>query len=280
MAWYLLFVASLPDVSKQDAPLEIVFQDPRDQKNLFVQAPPSENTLDKKPDKPARLKSDRTQRVELESFKKPILKDAIRASMESARGNGKKKSNNANKKNKNKRRKQVADQGDYFLKKGQVPLELPGFGSASSSPPIPAFVQQQMPDGVRLGSITALNTDQHRFYSFNQRLLTRFIPLWGRRVRAAVHKWLAKNGRPSISKNWVTNVEVIMDDKGQVIDVKPFRLSALWDVDEAAIQSFKDIDQVPNPPLEMIDENGYIHMQFQTQVIYVPQPGMRFQGGN
>jgi DNA primase catalytic subunit len=159
-------------------------------------------------------------------------------------------------------------------------LILPGFGSTSSRPLIPAYVQQRLPPGVRLGNVTALNTDQHRFYSFNQRLLSRFIPLWGDRVRSALYQWIKENNSPSVSKTWVTNVEVIMNEKGEVLDVQPFRLSGLWSIDEASINSFKDVRNVPNPPSEMVDENGYIHLQFQTEVLWIPQPGVRFTGDN
>ncbi len=134
-----------------------------------------------------------------------------------------------------------------------------------------------MPPGVRLGNVTSLNTDQHRFYSFNQRLLSRFIPHWGNMVSRALYQWLQENNFPPVSKAWVTQVEVIMNDKGEILDIQPFRLSGLWTIDQSTIKSFEAVKNVPNPPKEMIDENGYIHLQFQTEVLWVPQPGMRFQ---
>ncbi len=70
-----------------------------------------------------------------------------------------------------------------------------------------------------------------------------------------------------------------MDEKGEIIEVQPFRLSGFWSMDNATIESFKKVKNVPNPPEEMIDENGYIHLQFQTEVLWVPQPHLRFQGG-
>ena len=232
--------------------------------------------LDIKVKEPVKFKSDRTQRTDLESFRRPEIKAPIQASLNSRGNRGKAKKQEKRKK----KTETTAEDGLLKPTAKRKPLELPGFGSAASSPPIPAYVQQQLPPGVKLGNVTALNTDQHRFYSFNQRLLSRFVPLWGSRVRQAIYRWMSKNSPPSISKTWVTNVEVIMDEKGEVIDVQPMRLSSLWDIDQASIQSFKDIEKVPNPPAEMVDENGYIHMQFQTEVIWIPQPGVRFHGGN
>ena len=225
--------------------------------------------------KPVKFKSNQTQRTDIETYKKPEMQAPLKASFNSGGQQGKSKKKKSNKKKQN-----VVENGIYKKEDTREELLLPGFGSTASRPMIPAYVQQQMPDGVRLGNITALNTDQHRFYSFNQRLLSRFVPLWGSRVRSALYKWLKKNNPPSISKSWVTNVEVIMNEKGEVLDVQPFRLSGLWDIDQASIQSFKDVENVPNPPKEMIDENGYIHLQFQTEVLWIPQPGVKFQSNN
>ena len=78
----------------------------------------------------------------------------------------------------------------------------------------------------------------------------------------------------------MTQVEIILNKKGEILDVQPFRLSDLWEMDEAAIEGFKAVKNVPNPPEEMIDENGYIHLQYQMEVYYVPQPGVRFHSDN
>ncbi len=253
--------------------MEIVFNQPQKSPE-FVQTPPQQN----KPSKPAkdevRFKSNQTNRVDLETFQRPTKISELQAPLDAGgqQGQAKKQQKVAEKTN--------SDDGTYQKKESREVLHLPGFGSTSSRPLIPAYVQQRLPPGVRLGNITALNTDQHRFYSFNQRLLSRFVPLWGERVRSALYQWLSENNAPPISKTWVTNVEVIMNKKGEILDVQPFRLSGQWSIDEASINSFVDVKNVPNPPQEMVDENGYIHLQFQTEVLWVPQPGVRFHGGN
>ena len=260
-----------------DDSLEIVFTEEQ-KENVFVQSLPTPNQKQPQPKKEVRLKSDRTNRVDLETWKRPERQ----AEMQSSLRSGGKKGNNKKKKNKKESKQQskaVADKGDYQVE-DRKPLSLPGFSGGEGRPSIPTYVQERLPPGVRLGGITALNTDQHRFYSFNQRLLSRFVPIWGERVRRALYQWLKDNNAPAISKSWVTNVEVIMNKEGEILDVQPFRLSGLWSIDQASIESFQGVKNVPNPPQEMIDENGYIHLQFQTEVLYVPRPGVRFHGGN
>lgn len=257
-------------VSIQDTPLEIVFQD-RSEEPLLIDTSKTKHTKQIKTKKEVKFKSNQTNRTELETWKRPEQQSNIQANLNAGGNNSKSKQTNTN--------SSSSTQTDIQGSQGRRPLPLPGFGGTNSQPLIPAYVQKQLPPGVRLGNITALNTDQHRFYSFNRRLLSRFIPLWGSRVRNALYKWIQENNSPAISQSWVTNVEVIMNDKGEIIEVQPFRLSGLWPIDNASIGSFKSIKNVPNPPKEMIDENGYIHLQFQTEVLWIPQPRVRYHGG-
>lgn len=229
-----------------------------------------------KPEKEVRFKSDRTQRVDLETFAQTRPSTMVSDSMATqAQQKIKKKGDNSGKTAVKKDKL-----SDYALSDNRQELILPGFGSPGSNPRVPEYIQQKLPPGVRLGNVTALNTDQHRFYSFNRRLVARFFPVWANTVSRALYNWIKENNASPISKTWVTNVEVIMNDKGEILDVQPMRLSGFWNIDEAAIDGFKQVKNVPNPPKEMIDENGYIHLQYQTEVIWVPQPGVRFTGGN
>ena len=257
-------------IPKQDKSLEIVFQDV--QKDVrFVKAPENQKPLDKKPEKEVKFKSNRTQRAKLEIWKRPEKNIPLQSSISFSGQKGNNQKTSIHKDNK-------INHDNLFVTEKRKPLKIPGFGN-SHRPPVPTFVQQRLPPGVRLGNITVLNTDQHRFYSFIQRLLSNFLPVWGLRVTKSLYKWIEENNAPVISKTWVTQVEVIMDEKGEILEVQPFRLSGLWSIDSATVESFKKIGSVPNPPKEMIDENGYIHLQFQTEVLWIPQPHLRFQGG-
>jgi len=262
-------------VSKQDETMEIIFNEPHN-KQIFVASQPTQKEPKEKPKKEVQFKSNQTQRTELETFKRPTKqKDFVTNVLLESGGNGGEENNELNNENDQK----TLAEGDYYAPDDRKPLKLPGYGSRDIRPTIPNYIQETLPPGVRLGNITSLNTDQHRYYSFNNRLLSRFVPLWGRQVRHALYQWLDENNSPGISKVWVTNVEIIMDASGEIIDVQPFRLSGLWSIDQASIDSFKKVRQVPNPPKELVDENGYIHLQFQTEVYWVPQPGVRYHGG-
>ena len=283
LAFLLSHLPEKKDILKENKPLEIVFQENR-RTPLLIQAPENQKSLNKKPKKEVRFKSNKTQRTNLETWKKPLKSSPMKSFMSSSgqRGNNQKdfhKNQNNPSRSFIPKKKQWSDnfRNQVSMNKNRKPLKLPGFGH-SGNPSIPNFVQQKLPPGVRLGNVTALNTDQHRFYSFNQRLLARFLPLWGSQVSRTIYQWIKKNNAPVISKSWITQVEVIMDRKGEILEVLPFRLSGFWSIDNATIDSFKKVNNVPNPPEEMIDENGYIHLQFQTEVLWIPQPNLRLQG--
>ncbi len=263
-------------VSKQDEEIEVFFRDEKKQ-NYFVDSKQLQDEPKEKPKKEVQFKSNQTQRTEIETWRRPERQSPIQANLNSGGGQGQNKDQKEDRPQE--QEKQLQD-SDFSTQAQRKPLDLPGFAGSNAPPMIPAFVQEQLPPGVRLGNVTALNTDQHRFYSFNQRLLARFIPLWGSKVRRSLYQWLKENNPPPISKTWVTNVEVIMDKNGEIIDVQPFRLSDSWAIDSASIDAFKGIKNVPNPPAEMVDENGYIHMQFQTEVLWIPQPGVRYHGSD
>ena len=262
-------------VSKQDETMEIVFNE-RSNEQIFVASEPTQEEPKQKPEKEVKFKSSQTQRTELETWKRPTQKQDFSTNILLENGG---QGGEEDKEPMSEQEQETFADGDYYTEDNRKPLKLPGYGSRDTRPTVPNYIQETLPPGVRLGNITSLNTDQHRYYSFNNRLLSRFVPLWGRQVRQALFQWLNENNSPGISKVWVTNVEIIMDASGEIIDVQPFRLSGLWPIDQAAIDSFKKVRQVPNPPKELVDENGYIHLQFQTEVYWVPQPGVRYHGG-
>jgi hypothetical protein len=254
--------------------MEIVFNDKKPE-NIFVSSSAKENQP--KPKKEVKFKSDRTNRTELETWKRPELNTNINANLSS--GGRKGREQKAKEEFEEQERERLNKDGDYYVADQRKPLYLPGFSGTQSQPQIPTYIQERLPPGAQLGNITSLNTDQNKYYSFNQRLIARLVPIWGNMVRNALYQWIEENNSPPISKSWVTNVEVIMDKNGEILEVQPMRLSGLWSIDQAAIESFKKVEKVPNPPKEMVDENGYIHIQFQTEVHWIPQPGIRYHGG-
>lgn len=122
-----------------------------------------------------------------------------------------------------------------------------------------------------LGSITALNTDRNTFYSFYARVedLTRYR--WDIRVQKTVANLTPEaievlNQR----RSWVTQAEFLLDPSGELKSVLLMKESGIPAFDNAAIQAFKEARIFPNPPKEMVQADGYIHLKYSFQVHWAP----------
>lgn len=123
---------------------------------------------------------------------------------------------------------------------------------------------------VKVGSFTALNTDRHLFYSFYSRMeeLVRFR--WETRVMQAMEA-LNPAIAPRGTSAWETQVEFLLDKQGYVQKAKIMKLSGMPSFDLTGVAAFKDARVIPNPPPEMIQEDGFIHLTISFTVNYNPK---------
>lgn len=131
-------------------------------------------------------------------------------------------------------------------------------------------IGESMPHDVKVGSFTALNTDRYLYYTFYARMeeLIRFR--WETRVQHAINT-LDRLTLASIGdRNWVTHVEFLLDRHGVLQKALIMKESGIRAFDSAAINAFRDARMFPNPPQEMLQEDGYIHIKFGFTVNYNP----------
>ncbi|WP_413558510.1 TonB family protein [Bdellovibrio sp. HCB209] len=127
-----------------------------------------------------------------------------------------------------------------------------------------------LPTDVKVGSFTALNTDRYLFYSFYARIEELVRYRWETRVQTAI------NGmNPSVAvslsrRNWNTQVEFLLDKKGYLQKAIIMKESGVAGFDLAAVNAFKEARIFPNPPQEMVEEDGFIHLKFVFTVRYAP----------
>lgn len=121
------------------------------------------------------------------------------------------------------------------------------------------------PDHVKFGDFTALNTDRHLFYSFYARIEEKIRHRWVTYARAAAYN-LANDPRRSRKDNWVTKIEIVLDPKGNFLRAILHEGSGMSTLDSAPVQAFRDARQFPNPPVEMIKEDGAIHVYYAFNV--------------
>lgn len=143
--------------------------------------------------------------------------------------------------------------------------------SATASESTRQRLQSFLPRDLEIGDITALNTDQNEFFSFYRRMAEKIIWPWAQSVSAGFEKMRVTGQLGSAPRAWVTIIEVILDNKGNVLSTQPLQLAGDSEIDSAPISAFKNAKTFPNPPVEMVDEDGYIHIRYKFVVYYTPR---------
>lgn len=132
-------------------------------------------------------------------------------------------------------------------------------------------LQSFLPKDLQIGDMVALNTDQNLYFTFYRRMAEKVVWPWVQNVTAGFEKLKREGQLPGGDKTWTTVVEIILDKNGKVLSTTPLQLSGLWEIDSAPSKAFRQAGNFPNPPTEMIDEDGYIRIRYKFVVYYSPQ---------
>ena len=94
---------------------------------------------------------------------------------------------------------------------------------------------------------------------------------WAQQVMGGFETLRAQGQLGGTRKAWVTIVEVLLDKSGSVVSIQPMQLSGTQEIDAAPTKAFKQAKNFPNPPHEMVEEDGYIHIRYKFIVYYNPK---------
>ena len=131
-------------------------------------------------------------------------------------------------------------------------------------------VGEALPTDVKVGSFTALNTDRYLFYTFYARIEELVRYRWESRVQQAIDGFDRITAVNASGRNWNTQVEFLLDRRGFLQKAIIMKESGIQSFDSAAVNAFKEARVFPNPPQEMIKDDGYIHLEFTFTVNYHP----------
>jgi len=103
-------------------------------------------------------------------------------------------------------------------------------------------------EDVPLGDMTNLNTTENKYYGFYHRIRQKLEQHWGSSIKDKAKNLYRSKGRIPASENLITSVTVILNDKGNILDIKIEGTSGVRELDQAAIESFNKAGPFPNPP--------------------------------
>lgn len=105
---------------------------------------------------------------------------------------------------------------------------------------------------VQLGDFTHLNTVEYKFYGFYHRIRQKLEQFWGNSIQEKSEALFRSGRRMPASQDLVTNLQVTLNEKGEIIGVKILGASGVKELDDAAIESFNQAGPFPNPPKELL----------------------------
>jgi TonB family protein len=129
---------------------------------------------------------------------------------------------------------------------------------------------EKLPDTIKIGRFTALNTDRYLYYAFYARAEELFRPYWEKYVRAAMFTYQAQH-KTQGNEMWTSRLEILLDSQGRFVKGILRESSGLSSLDLAPVQAFQEAQRIPNPPPEMVKEDGLIHMDYEFTVEMSPQ---------
>lgn len=117
--------------------------------------------------------------------------------------------------------------------------------------------------GVEQSLRTQLNTKEYIYYGYYQRIKKQLNQFWQPQVKQKVSRLLTQ-GRTiaSDSNNKVTKLIIVLNDAGTLVKVQVLSESGIRDLDEAAIEAFRQAAPFPNPPKGMVENDGTIKIRW------------------
>ncbi len=106
------------------------------------------------------------------------------------------------------------------------------------------------------GDTTALSTREFKYFGYHQRIRERLEIAWNSQLRQVWTNYVLGGRHPSMQKDYVTKLFVVMDRHGSIIAVKVMEESGARDLDRAAVQAFNKIGPFPDPPSGIVGADG------------------------
>lgn len=123
-------------------------------------------------------------------------------------------------------------------------------------------VGELLPEDMKIGNFTALNTDRFIYYTFYARVEEAIRHRWVRYVKAAIYAGQV----PQSADFFRTKLEIVLDAKGQFINGFIHESSGVTNLDQAPLYAFREAERIPNPPREMVQSDGTIRLHYFFQV--------------
>lgn len=114
--------------------------------------------------------------------------------------------------------------------------------------------------------LTRLNTREYKYYGYYTRIKNQLNQWWVPQVQQKFTKMM-RQGRTIASENSkVTKLVIVLNGKGNLVKVQVLAASGVRDLDDAAIEAFRQAAPFPNPPKGMVERDGTVKIRWDCVV--------------
>ena len=119
---------------------------------------------------------------------------------------------------------------------------------------------------------TLMSTREFLYYSYYQRIREKIRQKWEPLIKQKVKKVFASGRTIASARDRVTQIVITLNKEGSLLRVQVIGESGIHDLDEAAVEAFKQAEPFPNPPRGIIESDGTIKIRwdFVLEASYTP----------
>jgi TonB family protein len=265
LMWLIAFAPIAPPLQTETVQIEILDPDKQlsqNAKQIVREAVVPEKEKAPESEDPLRFWSNQTQRVRKQTRAANV-------------GMTQNRSNTADQKPSRDKEQEQQSQLERELANGDLMVEAQQQNEARKIP-MPTLrgsstIGESIPQEVEVGSFTSLNTDRYLFYSFYSRVEQLIRYRWESAVERAIDTTEREKLQANTRNRWSTQIEVLVKPNGDLLKVLVMKESGIPGFDRAAISAFTQARYFPNPPAEMVQEDGLIHLKYSFTVHFDPR---------
>jgi TonB family protein len=115
---------------------------------------------------------------------------------------------------------------------------------------------------VKEGAQTMLSTREFLYYSYYNRIRGQLKQYWEPRIKDKVKKIFAAGRSIASDEDRITKVLIVLNTAGTLVKVQVVGESGIRDLDDAAVEAFRQAAPFPNPPKGIVDGDGLIKIRW------------------
>lgn len=115
---------------------------------------------------------------------------------------------------------------------------------------------------VDQGLETLLNAREFKYYTYYNRIRKQLTQHWEPKVRTKLSQMFKQGRYLAAATDRITKLIVILDKKGNLVNVQLVKDSGVTDLDDAAVEAFQSAAPFPNPPQGIIDPDGTVKIRW------------------